>query len=510
MPPRSRRTLKKVSESNTASDAPNIKRTRGRPMKRASELKPHSSIQRQQEKLIRENLIAEMADTRQPYQLSDLEALPVELIQQIFFFSLEVNMPRASPHIANVLSNPSIYSALISFAYFDHDGESPVETQLFLPAQYWQVSLEDKIRLQRGVLSCRWCTLDFLKSSMRTLSHLQMTQAWHRESNAEAELDIPEQPKELRIPQVANPTLLSLAPLPLSITNTDELESHFLVKLQPPANGDLLSIGVNLLAIDQNPRRSTNITGPTGDGDYLPRIMQWNSVVDKNKQLHKTVHRGVSILATRVLPDHILEGKPSWTESKLELLMLLRQGARFISTGGSRLDFSADALYEGMASAIKTQSSKALLVLLELHFASMQASDRTLMMQAPQPANTPAQRYLARPFTSPIPLSLFHLACAQPYPASSQLMSLLIREGIDSIPLDDLVLTAWAVRNNADEVARFLLQHMEGSHDYGLARGLTLFVNGMLSWRRRGEYPFPEMTFTNQIGYVFEGSGVRA
>ena len=339
---------------------------------------------------------------------------------------------------------------------------------------------------------------------MPSLSHLQMTQAWHRESKAEAELNIPEEPKELRTPHVANQALESLAPLPLSLADIGKLETHFLAKLQPPANGDLLSIGVFLWAMDQNPHRKASIIGPTGDGNYLPRIMQWHSVVDKNQQLHKTVHRGVSILAARVLPDDILEGKPSWTESKLELLMLLRQGARFVSYK-NKLEFSADALYEGMASAIKTQNLKALLVLVELHFASMQASNRSLMMQA-QPAN--AQRYLARPFTSPIPLRLFHLACAQPYPASSQLMSLLIREGIDSIPHDDVVLTAWAVRNNADEVARFLLQHMEGSHDYGLARGLTLFVNGMLSWRRRGEYPFPEMTFTNQIGYVFEGSGV--
>ena len=127
IPPRGRRAAKKVDEGSTASDAPNIKRPRGRPMKRASELKLPSRIQRQQEMLLRQKLTAEMADTRQPYELSPLEALPVELIQQIFFHALEVNMPRASSHIASVLSDPSIYSALILFAYFDSDDESPVE-----------------------------------------------------------------------------------------------------------------------------------------------------------------------------------------------------------------------------------------------------------------------------------------------------------------------------------------------------------------------------------------------
>jgi len=466
-------------------------------MKRASELKPHSNIQRQREKLIRGNLMADIADTRQPYQLSDLETLPVELIQQIFFFSLEVNLPRASPHISDFLSDPSIYSALISFAYFDDDGESPVETQLFLPARYLQVSLEDKIRLQQGVMSCRWYTLDLLKSCMRTLSQLQMAQAWHRESKDEAELNIPEHPKELRIPQSSSPSALSIARLPPSIANTEELENHFMAKLPPPANGDPLSTSDNLLAIDQNPRQSPGI-GPTGHEGYLPRIIEWESTVDKNKQLHKTGSHQVSILAARAFSDYVLLGKPSWTDSKLELLMLLRQGAWMVSP--RELHFSADALYEGMASAIKTQNSKALLVLLEFHHGSMQNWSHEEKLKT---LNNAAKRYLTIPFVSPIPLSLFHLACAQPYPASSQLLSLLIREGIDSIPAEDVVLTTWAVRRRADGIARFLLQHMEGSHDYGLPRDLLLFNGGALTRRHTG-YPFPGTSFRSQIGYFEE------
>lgn len=445
--------------------------------------------------------MAEMADSRQPEQLSHLEALPVELIQQIFFYSLEVNMPRATPHIAKVLSNSSIYSALILFGYFEHYDESPVEEQLFLPAQYREISLDDKIRLQNGILGCRWCNLDLFKSSMRILSRLQITQAWYRAKKAEDELDIPEE--SLRIPRIRrlmNQALRSLAPLPPSATNLEELEKHFLAKAPSPANGHAHLMLFRDFDLMSQRSTGTRIIGPTGVGDYLPRIIQWRTVVLSKTHFYKELDCGITTLATRILPDHILEGKPSWTKSKLELLMLLRQGARFL-VDQNKPECSADALYEGMTSAIKSHDTSALLVLVELHFICMQHRDQW----NPGPNGLYG---LTMPFTSPIPLRLFHLACAQPYPISSSLLSLLIREGIDSIPLDDLTLTAWAVRNGGDDVARFLLQHMEGSHDYGQSREEPrLFMNGKLARPSLRGLPFPKTTFTRQIGYLTQHDG---
>lgn len=502
IPPRRRRKGKKTEGTQTAtSHGSNTKRPGGRPLKRTSELKPPRIVQRQQEKFLHQKLMAEMADSRQPEQLSHLEALPVELIQQIFFYSLEVNMPRATPHIAKVLSNSSIYSALILFAYFEHDNANPVEEQLFLPAKYREISLEDKIRLQNGILGCRWCSLDLFKSSMRILSLLQITQAWYREKTAQDELNLPEECiRNPRIRLRMNQALRPLAPLPPSPANLEELEKRFLAKAPFPANGQAHLMLFREFDLRSQRSTDTRIIGPTGDGNYLPRIIQWRNIVPSKTHFYKELHCGITTLATRVLPDHILEGKPSWTRPKLELLMLLRQGARFL-VDQKKPECSADALYEGMTSAIKSHDSNALLVLLELHFICMENGEQW----TPGPSRLYA---LTMPFTSPIPLRLFHLACAQECPISSSLLSLLIREGIDSIPLDDITLTAWAVRNKGDDVARFLLQHMEGSHDYGQARDEPrLFMNGNLVRPSLRGLPFPKMTFTRQIGYLTQYDG---
>jgi hypothetical protein len=313
--------------------------------------------------------------------------------------------------------------------------------------------------------------------------------------------------------------------------------------------------------------------------------MQWSSSVDEQGQLHKTVHQGVSILAARVIPDHVLVAP--WTDTRLTLLQLLRQGLRFLRSDHV-LIISAKALFEGMASAIRQRNEKALLVLLELHFAVMKlhpGQDQEYFDRSTLP---PSGRHLVGPFAHPLPLELFHLACGQPQTnrrtdtntntqtdddeeyittrlqedlqnhqqdsdrgrgSTARILSLLIREGLDSIPADDPVLTRWAIhatqsrcRHNRTQssssmssphdddeaaLARWVLSHMAGTNDYGFGlagpahrteRGRgetgTLFVNGMLSWRRRDAvYPclsnpslFPELTFTDEVGYVYEGA----
>ena len=60
--------------------------------------------------------------------LSRIERLPTELVQQIFFDCLEVNMIKASAVLAKILSTDSTYKLLILFAFFDDDGVNPVET----------------------------------------------------------------------------------------------------------------------------------------------------------------------------------------------------------------------------------------------------------------------------------------------------------------------------------------------------------------------------------------------
>ncbi|EXJ77037.1 hypothetical protein A1O3_10195 [Capronia epimyces CBS 606.96] len=528
-------------------------------------------------------------------RLSRLESLPVELIQHIFFSSFEVNMPRASTHLARVLSKPSIYKALVLFAYFDNlDDQLPIETHHFRPAEYRRLSRDEQIRLQRGILGCRWLTPSLLKSCMPTLSRLQMTQAWHHEHQAEKALGIGSRELELSPlvpPELVTPAVRVLLQRVAVLPALDDdlgMRMHFFA-MQPLVTLKLPSpvhLGLAQRPDDQGPQLQLPILGPTGDEDTLPRILQWYSWLNRTNDFYKTVRRGssTSILAARVLPDHIVRGGP-WTESKLELLQLLRQGVRFLFVDRV-LEISAAALFEGMASAIREENDQALLVLLELHYATMRLHPRH---EPNHLDGTPlrGRRYLVAPFAHPLPIELFHLAVKRnstaqqilapidpdaggetesqrearpqpqsqvttpgeadhepdtplhldsqpnedgagplrtPRPSTARILTLLLREGVDSVGLDDSILTRWATHTwthttrSSDlqdrRLARWLLDYMSGTDDYGLARGEPLFVNGeFVSPRREDECPFPQKSFSDEIGYVVDGepeAAVRA
>lgn len=51
-------------------------------------------------------------------KMSALEKLPTELLQHIFLYCLDLNLPRASPILAGNLSSPSIYSQTIIAAFW--------------------------------------------------------------------------------------------------------------------------------------------------------------------------------------------------------------------------------------------------------------------------------------------------------------------------------------------------------------------------------------------------------
>lgn len=102
---------------------------------------------------------------------SRLERLPVELIEQIFLHSLEFNLPRASPHLARVLSTPLLYTWLIRLA-FSSPNESSKRgffTPDFLPhpLDVFALSATQRRDLQNSILVCRWCTHSLLRKCQR-------------------------------------------------------------------------------------------------------------------------------------------------------------------------------------------------------------------------------------------------------------------------------------------------------------------------------------------------------
>ncbi|OKL63148.1 hypothetical protein UA08_01351 [Talaromyces atroroseus] len=100
-------------------------------------------------------------------QRCTLESLPAELIEKIFFHSLEINLPRASWHIARILSKPIIYKWLVRVAFSSSNTSSKHDffTPDFLPPPltYWAVSPSERTHLQTTILECRWCTLQLIR-----------------------------------------------------------------------------------------------------------------------------------------------------------------------------------------------------------------------------------------------------------------------------------------------------------------------------------------------------------
>ncbi|KAJ5698912.1 hypothetical protein N7462_000917 [Penicillium macrosclerotiorum] len=102
---------------------------------------------------------------------SRLEALPVEILQLIFLHSLEINLPRASPHLARALSNPVLYTWLIRLVFSSTNPGSRESffTPDFLPPplDFWSLSWEKRQQLQTDILACRWCTLPLIRRCQR-------------------------------------------------------------------------------------------------------------------------------------------------------------------------------------------------------------------------------------------------------------------------------------------------------------------------------------------------------
>ena len=139
--------------------------------------------------------------------LSTLEALPVDILEKIFFYSLNVNLPRASPYLATILSNERVYRLLILLAFWDNDyqydkpynaskdghvfGGDPArygdlgqstwrENKSFdipwilrpLGRDYVPLTSNERRRLQSRILLCRWCTNDRIRRQFPDLARL--------------------------------------------------------------------------------------------------------------------------------------------------------------------------------------------------------------------------------------------------------------------------------------------------------------------------------------------------
>jgi hypothetical protein len=446
--------------------------TRGRPMKPASEL----AVSRKKTKMSQQRPgdvppLSSAEELKKQTSLSCLESLPPELAQQIFFHALDVNMVKSSPIISKMLSTDSTYNLLILFAFFDDDGINPVETKYFKPATYRELPIAEKIRLQEGILSCRWCTLERVKASLPTLTRLKIVQEWHKEHNV-TKSSVSDPSPEVGSSSTRPP---SLPPL----EEHSALELYFSVRPWRTMPGGKIQ---------------------RDETDYILGLKPYNVIVNEHGFSSKQRSFGwdfewPSTLAVRHIPDRLLTGKP-WIPEKLEYLKLLREGNRFLQRDFT-LRMSPEAIFSGMKDAIEENNRIALLLLLDLHDFRFHIAPSTLGNITVKDKNPHNQR-LTNPHSHPIPLSLFHLAAKRNYEDSHVLLALLARAGIDSVPHDDHIITKWALQasesSSGSALGKWLLEYMEG----GLLE--QLFSHGA-AWQAPEILWAGQESFAQQVGY---------
>ncbi|KAL4967406.1 uncharacterized protein BDV14DRAFT_31199 [Aspergillus stella-maris] len=165
-------------------------------------------------------LVAKPPPPKPRRKLSTLESLPVELVEKIFLYSLNVNLPRCSRSIATAISSERIYRALLLFALWDNDREAEADrvvdrgdesaqeadedgkpvsaaqvarakrryetrraadveiSRLLRPLEYISLNEDERRDLQVSILTCRWCTIDRLPPLLPDLMRLNIWQVW--------------------------------------------------------------------------------------------------------------------------------------------------------------------------------------------------------------------------------------------------------------------------------------------------------------------------------------------
>ncbi|RMZ76986.1 hypothetical protein DV738_g4643, partial [Chaetothyriales sp. CBS 135597] len=415
----------------------------------ASTLKPTRSEQKREEALLHKKHTSRRV--RRRTEISSLEKLPVEVIQQIFFLCLETNLPNASPILSKALSHESIYRAVILLAYFDYNEWLYIDTALFRPAEFVYLGYWERCWLQRRILNTRWCTLDRIKAAMPSLSRLAMVQACHDEWLAmRRECDRPPslEPKDCDL-LVPGPSLGAHHGRLPSISDTPAMNQHFFatsdVEFPRAAFDDLFPRPRG------RPVAAAAYKGDVcGDENYLAHIHCWkckradlhHSTGDQldeydNPRMSKFPAGAQTTLGVRCIPAWLLCGPWSGpgADERLDFLKLLRQGQRFVKSGNI-LDISANALFEGIKSAI---------------------------------------------------------------------LALLIRASAHSIPPDDSILTAWALRMRAlgNPIGGWLLAYME--HTALTPHTWPLFTNGAYTYGfgtdDNDDNVFPQHGFEKDIDY---------
>ncbi|KIN01490.1 hypothetical protein OIDMADRAFT_19303, partial [Oidiodendron maius Zn] len=92
--------------------------------------------------------------------MSLLERLPTELLEEIFFYSMNLDLPRSSPVIGGKLSSEVVYIQTVLAAF-----ENTWEWYYASPPEFSFSPIHGDDKLQTSILRCRWASLPILLQS---------------------------------------------------------------------------------------------------------------------------------------------------------------------------------------------------------------------------------------------------------------------------------------------------------------------------------------------------------
>ncbi|KAL2871381.1 uncharacterized protein BJX67DRAFT_160306 [Aspergillus lucknowensis] len=328
-------------------------------------------------------------------KLSRLESLPVELIEKIFLYSLNVNLPRSSHFLAAAVSSERIYRALTLLAFWNDSIQARLEeesdteadtnavpeatkvagrwiSQVLRPLEYTPLSLDQRRSFQVSILHCRWCTIHRIVDHLPDLMRLTVWRQW-----------------------VAKPINMP----------SDQQE------------------GLRLFLAQKGDRGTFDGTGEGGKG-YVLSIEPLVSVTITGRG---TDSRWIfPILGIFEIPDKFLRGmSEGFSELHTHFLELIRVSGGLNSRSLYRNVFvSREAIQQGVHMALVEHNVDALTTLLKIDEYSFRCENWTLPYTLPPEHFRSAVR-VARD--------------------DARLFQLLIRASAESIPLDDSEITQWAM-----------------------------------------------------------------
>ncbi|KAL2844714.1 hypothetical protein BJX68DRAFT_269602 [Aspergillus pseudodeflectus] len=362
----------------------------GRPMLPPKSQGPVKSNGRKQPRL----LVARPPPRKPRNKLSRLEALPVELIEKIFLYSLNVNLPRSSRFLAQAMSSERIYRALTLLAFWDDASLTPAESdtdqvparakaaqrqifRLLRPFDYCPLTLEERLSFQESVLRCRWCTLERVVDQLPDLMRLTILRHWvskpfNMASDEQEKLDL----------------FLAQKGDDRTFEGTDKDEVGHTLSIVPLAK---------VTIIRSEP--------------YLT----WN----------------VPVLGILKIPDKYLSGTgEGFSEAHTRYLELLRVAGGITDAVSKwrRINpsFSREALQEGVHTALIAHNTAALTTLLKIDELTFRLEE----VAPPLPYTFPAEHFRTA------------VRVARHDPGFFQL---LLRASAESVPIDDSEITQWAM-----------------------------------------------------------------